>query len=187
MASASLVHTAKEALAAPSEAQPRQQKPVDPSSPVRRPRANTAKSRAGRRSSGIIDETPIDALLQNLAVYLPPEVEEDSDKKARALADIVSERARKGEGIARGAQESFEVSAATYLDDVRRAVQMLKDSLLAESPYNEVRLEDPELRSSIDFLAQEVRKIKDGLERAEANKPKDKSEKKTEILQRWGT
>jgi hypothetical protein len=154
-------------------------------SPVR-PRANTAKSRGARRSSGIADEPPIDALLQSLAVYITPETDADSGRKLRALADVVSERSRKGHDMARDAQESFEATAAAYLDDVRRAVQMVKDSLLAESPYSRIHLEDPEIRGSIDVLAHEVQKVKQGLENAEAKKLVGKSEKKEEMLQRWG-
>lgn len=187
-ASTSLISTAKAALAAPREPPQQTEKAVEPTSPVRpvRPRANTAKSRAGRRSSGIAEEPPIDALLQSLAVYLTPETDADGDRKLRALADVVSERSRKGEDMARDAQESFEATAATYLDDVRRAVQMLKDSLLAESPYSQIHLEDPEIRGSIDVLAHEVQKVKDGLERADAKKLVGKSDKREEILRRWG-
>lgn len=192
VASASLISTAKTALAAPTEAPPwRQQKQADPgspvrrASPVRRPRANTAKSRAARRSSGLPDETPLDTLLQNLAVYLPPEAEADGSRKIRALADVVSERAGRGEDMARGAQESFEAAATVYLDDVRRAVQMLKDSLLAETPYGRVQLEDADVRGSIDVLVHEVGKVRDGLQRAEASKV-GKSHKRDEMIQRWG-
>lgn len=194
VASASLIGTAKTALAAPTEAPPRrQQKQADPgspvrrASPVRRPRANTAKSRAARRSSGLPDETPLDTLLQNLAVYLPPEAEAEADgrSKIRALADVVSERAGRGEDMARGAQESFEAAATVYLDDVRRAVQMLKDSLLAETPYGRVQLEDADVRGSIDVLVHEVSKVRDGLQRAEASKV-GKSHKRDEMIQRWG-
>lgn len=87
--------------------------------------------------------------------------------------------------MARGAQESFEAAAMEYLDDVQRAVQMLKDSLMAESPYGRVQLEDADIRGSLDALANEVGKVKDGLQRAEASKVA-KSQKKDEIIQRWG-
>lgn len=87
--------------------------------------------------------------------------------------------------MARGAQESFEAAATEYLDDVRKAVQMLKDSLLAETPYGRVQLEDADVRSSIDVLVHEVGKVRDGLQRAEVSKV-GKSQRRDEIIQRWG-
>lgn len=102
------------------------------------------------------------------------------------LATTLDERSSKAADVAQGGQESFEATAATHVDDVRRALQLLKDSLLEESPFGEVKLVDPEIEGSIGFLSTEVSQIRDTLERVEAKRGNGKSEKKEEILRRWG-
>lgn len=149
-----------------------------------RPRANTANIGARRRSSGLFEEPPLDTLLQSLALYLDDDAE--SVDKVKMLSTALDERSRKAADVSQGGQESFETVAATHMDDVRRALQLLQDSLLAESPFGEVKLVDPEIEGSIDFLSTEVKQIRDMLDRAEAKKGTGKSEKKDEILRRWG-
>lgn len=158
-------------------------KPAVPASPVRRPRANTGKADR-RRSSGIHEMQPIDTLLESLAIYLDDDA--DNGDKIKALHAVLGERTNKGVDVAQSGQESFENVVNAHFDDVRRALQLLKDSLLAESPFGEVKLVDPEVESSITFLSNGVRQIQDRLERADAKKGDGKSEKKAEILRRWG-
>lgn len=126
----------------------------------------------------------MDHLLESLALYLDDDAE-DRDK-IMALHTALQERTDKAVDVAQSGQESFEDTINTHFDDIRRALQLLKDSLLAESPFDEVKLVDPEVESSIGFLSNEVRQIEDRLERAEAKKGDGKSEKKAEILRRWG-
>lgn len=106
--------------------------------------------------------------------------------KIAALTTALDDRSVKANDVARNAQDSFEAIASAHLDDVRRAVQLLTDSLLAESPFGDVELVDPEIKGSIDVLVREVQHIKDGLGRAESEKRSGRSEKKAEILRRWG-
>ncbi|KAL6866521.1 hypothetical protein ACO1O0_002632 [Amphichorda felina] len=182
-ASASILATAKAELSAPAEPDKTPAMPPVPASPVR-PRANTANTGARRRSSGLFEEPPLDALLQSLAIYLDDDAE--GADKVKMLATTLDERSNKAADVAQGGQESFEATAATHVDDVRRALQLLKDSLLAESPFGEVKLVDPEIEGSIGFLSTEVSQIRDTLERVEAKRGNGKSEKKEEILRRWG-
>lgn len=106
--------------------------------------------------------------------------------KVKTLEAALDERSMKAADVAQGGQESYEAVAANHVDDVRRALQLLKDSLLAESPFGEVKLLDPEIEASIDFLSTEVGQIRDMLDRAETKKGTGKSEKKEEIIRRWG-
>lgn len=183
-ASNSIIATAKTELAKSAEPPRRPTKTVVPASPVRRPRAHTTTKADRRRSSGIHEIPPIDALLESLAIYLDDDAE--SNDKIKALDATLRERTIKAADVAQSGQESFEDVVNAHFDDVRRALQLLKDSLLAESPFGEVKLVDPEIESSIDFLSNEARQIEDRLERAEIKKGDRRSERKAEILRRWG-
>lgn len=188
-ASVSIAATAKAEMAV--EAQPaRKIAPTIPASPVRnaspvRQRANTATSRAARHSLGPSDEPPIDTLLQTLALSLPADTP-DSRDQVTALAQALTERSAKAADVARNAQDSFEALATAHLEDARLAIQLLRDSVLAESPFGEVRLVDAEIEGSISFLAQEVDKVRETLEGVEARRGDGKSEKKEDLLKRWG-
>ncbi|KEY72483.1 hypothetical protein S7711_05158 [Stachybotrys chartarum IBT 7711] len=185
MATASFANIAKAELAVDPSPPRKQSKPPMPASPVRRPspirmRSNTAR----RRSSGIQEDAALDTLLQTLAISLPADEDDNDAVKVAALAKLVDERSGKSRDVARNAQETFEATANAQLDDARRAVQLLQDSVLAESPFSRVMLMDPEIEASIAFLAHEVDKAKTQL--AEMGGPMVKSAKKAAFLQRWG-
>lgn len=127
----------------------------------------------------------MEVLLRNLALTLPFTDESTSEEQVASLAQILAERRIKAEDVSRNAQESFEGAAISKLDDARLAIQMLRDSVLAENSFAEVKLVDPEIESSIHFLGREVENVKGQLDAADAKKGSGKSEKKEEILQRW--
>lgn len=104
-----------------------------------------------------------------------------------SLAAALAERTAKADDVARNAQDSFEASAMAHLEDARRAVQLLRDSVLAESPFGEVRLVDAEIENSISVLAQEVDKVRDTLAGVDAKRGDGKSEKREDLLRRWGS
>ncbi|KPM35352.1 hypothetical protein AK830_g11226 [Neonectria ditissima] len=173
------------------------QKPVKqatPASPVRKPspirmRSNTTghSSRSTRRrSSGIQDEPAMEALLRNLALTLPPAQDSTSHEQAAELAQVIADRSAKAEDVARNAQETFEANSVAKLQDARLAIQLLRDSILAESPFGEVRLVDPEIEGSIQVLGQEIDKVKGQLDAVDVKKGV-KSSKKAEFVQRWAS
>ncbi len=65
---------------------------------------------------------------------------------------------------------------------------MVRDSVLAESPFGDVRLVDPEIEASINVLAQEVAKVKQKLGEVETEmtKAQGPSIKRDELIARWG-
>jgi hypothetical protein len=151
----------------------------------------------------LLDEPPLDTLLRTLALSLPPVPSSNPNSTAItfsddasssitgtgcviALATALSDRTEKAQDVARNAQESFEGSAAAQLADARRAIQLLRDSVLAESPFGEVRLVDPEIEASIGVLGQEISKVREQVEGVDVSAAKGRSEKRTEILKRWG-
>ncbi|GJN69150.1 hypothetical protein PLICBS_003197 [Purpureocillium lilacinum] len=161
-----------------------------PASPVRQPspvriRHDAAGSHGRRRSLTPIDETPLEALCTKLAISL----DEDDEAKERiaSLAKILADRAQKSTEVARGAQDSFEATTMSQLRDARLAVQLLKDSILAESPFGQVTLVDSEIDGSIAILQQEVSKAQERLREAEGQGLASRSMKRDELIQRWGS
>ncbi|KAH7170075.1 hypothetical protein EDB81DRAFT_876124 [Dactylonectria macrodidyma] len=191
-AAASIFSAAKNEIATPISPvrKPVQQAP--PISPIRKPapirmRSNTvAESGRGnrRRSSGIQDEPAMEALLRNIALSLPPAEDATTGEQAADLAQVIAERSEKAADVARNAQEAFEAGAVSKLQDARLAIQLLRDSILAESPFGEVRLVDPEIEGSIHVLGQEVEKVREKLEAVDVKKGV-KSAKKEEFVHRW--
>ncbi|UKZ77050.1 hypothetical protein TrVFT333_004767 [Trichoderma virens FT-333] len=195
-AAAALITTAKTEMAVeilPPVKQPSSSAPVSifPTSPSKsgtpaRKRSNTVGSHHRRRSSGVVDEPPLDTLMYTLSV--PSSVSEETNVRAQmvALSKILEERWNKYDEIARNAQETFEMGALAQLNDTRLAIQLVRDSVLAESPFNEPRLVDPEISGSITVLAAEVEGAKDRLAVVEGQRRDRKSEKRDEFIERWG-
>lgn len=163
---------------------------VFPSSPSKsgtpRKRSNTVGSQHRRRSSDIANEPPLDTLMYALSV--PSSVSEETDGRAQvvALSKILNDRWNKCDEIARGAQETFETGALAQLNDTRLAIQLVRDSVLAESSFNEPNLVDPEISGFITVLAAEVEGAKDRLALVEGQRRDRKSEKRDEFVERWG-
>lgn len=183
-AAAAITATAKAELAT-DVAPPRKARPTVLTSPVRT-RSNTAETRPRRRSSGVHGESALETLLQNLAVTLPSDGTKPQSQIAY-LEKVLAERTRKCNDVEKGAQESFEIAAHEQLEDARRAVQLLRDSLLAETPFGDVKLVDPELEGSIMVLSQEVDKAKEKLSSCEGQTIMARSEKREDFIQRWGS
>ena len=129
----------------------------------------------------------MEALLRSLALSLPFTEENTSEEQVANLAHIVAERSNKTNDVSRNAQETFEATTVSNLEDARLAIQLLRDSVLAESSFAEVKLVDPEIEASIRVLGQEVEKVKERLDAVDARKGSGKSEKKDELLRRWGS
>ncbi|KND86777.1 hypothetical protein TOPH_08583 [Tolypocladium ophioglossoides CBS 100239] len=189
---AALASTARAEMAVEVASAPKPAVPAVPASPVRKPspiriRANTTGSHGQRRSSGIQEELPLEILFQNIGLPLLSLDEDDSKKQVHTLARALADRSQKGSDVARGAQESFEMSAIAQLEDARRAVQLLRDSVLAESPFGDVKLVDPEIEGSIAVLEQEIDKAKQKLKVANEQNVVAKSETREDLVQRWGS
>lgn len=161
------------------------------------PRGRSSTTISHRRSSGVaFYDSPLQHLLGELAIYVPGSDDPASSKlpgttqaQAFYLSSTLTERTRKAADVNRSVQSSFEGSAMSYLADARAALQLVRDSVLAESPFTEVHLVDPGIETSIGVLAQEVRNLSsrlEGVERETAALAKGRNLKKEEIISRWG-
>ncbi|KAK7735956.1 hypothetical protein SLS53_007335 [Cytospora paraplurivora] len=162
------------------------------------PRGGLSTTQSRRRSSGgALYDSPLDHLLGELAIDIPGNDDPTTSTnagvaqaKALYLSKILSERTRKAADFKRDVQSEFEGTAMSYLTDARTALQLVRDSVLAESPYAEVHLVDPGIESSIIVMAQEVQNVSSRLETAEretAALARVRDATKEEILSRWGT
>lgn len=161
------------------------------------PGGGSSITKPGRRfSGGALYASPLQHLLCELAINFP----EDDDPipsnpagKAQAqtsyLSNTLNERVRKAAEVSHIVQSTFEGTATSCLSDARTAVQLVRDSVLAESPYAEVHLVDPGIEISIGVLAQEVHTMSsrlEGIEREIAVLARGRNLKKEEIILRWG-
>jgi len=182
----------------------KEERPAVAASPTRRRKSSghgnavspiRTRGQLGRRRSsgvGVGDEPPLDEILRNLALSLPQdEVTADSQAHAQAAALVatLAERRSKADDVARNAEESFESAAIKQVTDAKLAVQLLRDSILAESPFGQVRLVDPEIDGSIAALTQEMEDVRTKLERVDSGlaKARGRSAKRDELISRWGS
>ncbi|KUI55556.1 hypothetical protein VP1G_02919 [Cytospora mali] len=180
------------------------------SSPVRRrplsmtdatmtpaPRGGTSTTQSRRRSSGgALYDSPLHHLLDELAINISGDDDSTSSmtagttrEQAFYISSILAERNRKASEVRHNVQSAFEGTAISYLTDARTALQLVRDSVLAESPYTEVHLVDPGIEASIGVLAQEVHTVTsrlEGVERETAVLARGRNLKKEEIISRWG-
>ncbi|KAF3769449.1 hypothetical protein M406DRAFT_343702 [Cryphonectria parasitica EP155] len=208
LVASSVVATAKTELSTPVSSRPSRRGTANSStSPARRPRSlimdgivtpTTPRVTAGGTktkgfsSGGTAYSSPVDHLLSELAVFLP--VSDDPSKstaqaQASFLSAALAHRARKSAEVSRNVQSAFESSVSSCLSDARTAVQLIRDSVLAESSFAEVYLVDPGIEASIGVLAQEVHKVASRLEsvdREAAVLVKGRNVKREEIVNRWG-
>ncbi|AEO55642.1 hypothetical protein MYCTH_2087011 [Thermothelomyces thermophilus ATCC 42464] len=152
-------------------------------------------SRRSRYSTGAPDtgdDSPLEEILRTLAISLPQEKEGLPDLCAQVdeLSLALAGRREKLQDAAFHAQQNFEEAATKYVTDGKLAIQLVHDSILAESPFGGVRLVDAEIERSIAVLSQELRKVDEKLSdvcAGVAKLKKAKSAKRDEFISRWGS
>ncbi|KAK3933922.1 hypothetical protein QBC46DRAFT_325865 [Diplogelasinospora grovesii] len=157
-------------------------------SPVR-PRTMSQPSRRSFGAPG--DEPPLEEILRNLGINLPPDDASatGTQLKAKLLGSTLADRRVKAREVAHNVQESFEAAAIRQINDAKLALQMVRDSILAESPFGQVRLVDPEIEGSIAVFSRELDNVRAQLQGVETDlaKSRGKNSKKDELLRRWGS
>ena len=128
--------------------------------------------------------------MRTLAISLPQEGDALDEKTGiNELASILANRQQKAEDVAQNVQETFEDAAMRHLADGKLAIQLVRDSVLAESPYGEVQLVDPEIEGSIGVLTQALAAVEKRLKTVNAALPtlRGKNAKREELVSRWGS
>lgn len=138
-----------------------------------------------RRSSGQIDDEidPEQQLLRNLGISLPDAASDRSriDALERALLD----RANKLDGHAHSLQSTTETSISSHLLDAHVTLHILRNSLLAQSPYNSVSLLDPEVESSLSTLENDIQQLQGKLEQVDLQKLQARNVHREQFVERW--
>lgn len=174
------------------EASPARQIPIDSRdalSPIR-PRPKQP-SRHSLGASGIGTEPPLEEILRKLAINLPldEEASVDVDVQIRELTSTLATRRAKVQDVAKNVQETFEGAAVKHASDGKLAIQLVRDSILAESPFGDVRLVDPEIEGSIAVLSQELANVDEKLKGIDADVAglRVRNAKRDELVSRWGS
>ncbi|GAB1319962.1 HAUS augmin-like complex subunit 3 N-terminal domain-containing protein [Madurella fahalii] len=153
--------------------------------PKQRPRYSSG-------TAGIGEEPPLEEILRALAISSPQGEEgapADLEAHVRELSSTLAGRRAKVDDVAQNVQETFETAAIKQVTDAKLAIQLIRDSILAESPYGEVRLVDPEIEGSIAVLSQELGNVDEKLKLVDADvtKLRGRNPKRDELITRWGS
>ncbi|KAJ4392390.1 hypothetical protein N0V85_007096 [Neurospora sp. IMI 360204] len=150
-----------------------------------------------RRHSSFPRQLPADSLspeiksiLQTLGIPIPsadPALQSHLSALQSALDSTLTDRQQKRDELFSTAQSTFEDTVTKHIGDAKAALAMLRDSVLAESPWGAVRLVDEELEESVEVIRQELGKIEEWKGDVDgAVKAASGSEKKEAFLKRWG-
>jgi hypothetical protein len=161
----------------------------DAVSPVR-PRPKP-RSRYSSGAPGIGEERPLEEILRTLAIGLPSDEDGPVDlyDQIKELTSTLASRRAKVHDVAQNVQDIFEGAAAKHVADGKLAIQLVRDSILSETPFGDVRLVDPEIEGSIAVLSQELATVDEKLKGIDGSlaKLKGKNPKRDELIRRWGS
>jgi len=186
-----MLDTAKKELPVPEISSA--SKTVIPTKPNSQRRRKSSSSRSPvrlrntrRRSSGHADDDadPEQQLLRNLGLALPTApipIESHVETLERAL----SERVSRLEEHAKSLQSTTESSISSHLLDAHITLQLLKNSLLAQSPYNEVQLVESEVESRLSLFEQDIQALQKRLEAVDLQKLQSKNVHRDALIERW--
>jgi len=118
-----------------------------------------------RRSSGHLDVEvePEQQLLRNLGVSTPADVDTDVARN-EVLDQALADRSNKLEIHTENLQSTTESSISAHLLDAQVALQLLRDSLLADTPYRKVQFLDPEIEGSVKAFEEELLILQEKME-----------------------
>lgn len=102
-----------------------------------------------------------------------------------ALEQILSERLTKLRLHSDNLQASTETSISSYLQNAHSTLQLLQDSLLAETPFHKVHFLDPELVGAVDTFEDDVLYVQTSMEEIDLQVLQGKNVKRDQIIERW--
>lgn len=163
--------------------------PVKPNTPKRR-KSSGSKSpvrvRNRRQSSGHQDDDtePEQQLLRNLGLSLPADAT-SNQTRIEVFERALSDRLKKLEIHTTSLQSAMESSISLHITDAHTMLQMLRDSLLAESLYHKVQLLDPDIESSIAMFEDEITSLQETSEAINLQKLHARSVNREQLIERW--
>jgi hypothetical protein len=184
-----VVGSAKQELSQPENEPPNKaSSPVKPNTQRRRKSSSSLSPvRTRRRSSGkLLDEDiePEQQLARNLGIALPAEAVTD-DARIDILVRALFDRISKLESHTTSLQSTTESSISSHLLDAHMTLELLHDSLLAESLYHKVRLLDPSVESSVATFEKDVQDLQKNLEVIDLHTLQSRNVHKEQLIKRW--
>jgi hypothetical protein len=144
------------------------------------------KVRNTRRSSGHLDEDldPAGQLARNLSITLPA-ADATDEERAAFLEKALVDRASKLEGHMTSLQSTTEASIASHLLDAHITLNLLQDSLLADTDYHTVHLMDQQLESAVNTFEHDIQGLQEQLESVDLYSLQTKNVHKEQLVERW--
>jgi len=130
------------------------------------------------------DLDPEQQLARHLGINLPTE----SASELLRIDDferIMSDRKTKLVIHAASLESTTESAVSSHLSDAHTTLQLLQDSLLAESLYHGVQLLDPEIEASVETFEQDVQYVQKSLEEIDLQQLQIKNVHRDQIIERW--
>ncbi|KFY63021.1 hypothetical protein V496_04293 [Pseudogymnoascus sp. VKM F-4515 (FW-2607)] len=168
-------------------------KPEQPRSPLRsrnhKPASPSLSRAANRRrssASSFDESTPPDQ--QILRIMGIPPLEELCRHRApeAVLHETLSDKIQKLKAHEQGLQASSESTIGEHLQDAFATLQLLSDTMLSETKYQEVRLLDEEVQEAISGLDQELADLSSHLQSLDFERLKERNSQKEAFVERWG-
>ena len=139
-----------------------------------------------RRSSSHLEEDlePEEQLLRNLGISIPSDANTDTTR-SEVLERALSDRLSKLEGHANSLQSTTESSTSLHLSVAHLTLQLLRDSLLADTRYRKVQFLDSKLVSSVAEFERDILDVEGELEAVNLQKLQARNVHRDELVERW--
>ncbi|OBT58947.1 hypothetical protein VE04_00849 [Pseudogymnoascus sp. 24MN13] len=170
----------------------RPKKPEQPRSPLQsrshKPASPSLSRSAHRRrssASSFDESTPPDQQILRI-MGIPPLEELCRDRAPEAvLHETLSDKIQKLKAHEQGFQASSESAIGDHLQDAFATLQLLSDTMLSETKYQEIRLLDEEVQEAISGLDQELADLSSHLQSLDFERLKERNSHKEAFIERW--
>jgi hypothetical protein len=167
---------------------------IQPRSPLRRKNSkpiSPIRSRMGTRrrsSTSSLDESiaPEQLLLRNLGIILQEEPSSELNI-SQSLHESLADRAGKLRWHEQNLQLSSESTISGHLHDAIVTLNLLRDSLLSETPYQKVNFLDPMVRTATSELEHDTEELRDCLEAMNLEKLQQRNTTRETLIERWAS
>lgn len=140
-----------------------------------------------RSSASSFDESmaPEQQILRIMGI--PPLEELCRDRAPGAvLHETLSDKIQKLRAHEQSLQASSESAIGEHLQDAFATLQLLSDTMLSETKYQDIRLLDEEVQEAISGLDQELADLSSHLQSLDFERLKERNSQKEAFIERWG-
>ena len=170
-----------------------QASPAKTKSPARR-RVSSSSNRSplrrrsfGRRLSGNFSDADLEPeqQLYRMLGIMPPVGTESREELETACSAIIAERRAKLNNHLESLETSTDSTLSAYLDEADMVLELLRETLLADTKYGTVRLISKETEDSVEALNQEVNDISKAMSAINLDQLRERDLKRDQFVERW--